>query len=215
MAGDIDTEIYKLDEIILKMAGQVQANLRYAMNAYLHFDPEFDYQPVEDNKVNAYEREVEEMCLSLMLKERLFAADMRKVSGIMTMVQDLERLGDHAQDVLQFSLCLENKQTDNPKIKTLTEYVMKMVDDAISSYIIRSEKGAQKVIDEDDYVDKTYLDIIQSLIEKDQKKEVSSSFAIYTTLVVKYIERIADHATNIAEWVIYILTGYYKDTQII
>jgi phosphate transport system protein len=212
---ELDQSIEVLDEIILKMSGQTLSNLKYAMSVYLYFNKRMDYPPVDDAKVNAYEREVEAKCLSIMLRERLFAQDMRKVTGIMAMVGDIERLGDHAQDVLEFSLKLQNDKMDSQNIKSLTQFVMDMVEDAFKSYINRDQKLAQSVIDRDDYVDKKYADTIDYLIEADSSKEISSSFAIYTTLVVKYLERIADHATNIAEWVIYIMTGYYKDAQIV
>jgi phosphate transport system protein len=211
----LDEEINDLDAVILQMAGQVEENLTYASGVYLDFDPRMDYQPVEDYKVNAFERQVEAKCLAMMLKERLFASDLRKVTGIMSMVQDLERLGDHAEDLLQFSLKLRNSAKDNSDIAALTAFVIKMVDDGIESYIARDEKLAREVIGRDDHVDQEYAAIVERLIADCQQGKVTSKFAIYTTLVVKYLERIADHATNIAEWTVYILTGYYKDAQLV
>ncbi len=211
----LDTEIKNLDSIIREMSGLVEKNLFYASDVYLNYNPTKEYPPIDDGKVNALERKIETTCLQLRLKERLFADDLRIVTGIRSMVQDLERLGDHAQDLLQFALRLKNPSTNNPEIAQLTAFVRKMVSDAVKSYRNRDTKLANDVIGRDIHVDKEYVKVVSTLVEKDQAKECSSSYAIFSALVVKYLERIADHATNVAEWVIYILSGYYKDKQIL
>jgi phosphate transport system protein len=212
----IAEEIEELDKIIIKMVQQVEENLRYAINTYFHFDCSREYTPINDDIVNQYERMVEEKVLNIMLKERLYAKDMRMVSGIMTMVEDIERLGDHAEDILSFAIKLENcEEFKKYEISELAKFSMKMVKDSFTSYINRDVKLAKDVISRDDYVDEKYSDLIECLIIADNDKLISSSFAVYTTLIVKYIERVADHATNIAEWSIYIATGFYKDAQIV
>lgn len=211
----IDKEIRDLDSMILEMAGVVEKNLKYAIDIYLNYDPLKNYQQVDDEKVNQYERSIEKTCLHLMLKERLFAEDLRQVTGILSMVQDLERLGDHAKDILEFSLRLKNPFRRDERIDRLIDFVYEMVESSIQSYLKRDIDLAKKVIQSDDHVDKEYAEIIQELIRKEKESEITSSYAIYSALVVKYLERIGDHATNVAEWSIYILTGYYKDSQII
>lgn len=212
---DIELEIKKLDNLILEMAGVVEKNLNYAIDVYLNYDDSKFYPPVDDEKVNAYERWVESDALHIMMKERLYADDLRKVTGIMTMVQDLERLGDHAKDVLEFALRLSKPGNSNEKIEKLTKFVMNMVHDSIVAYIKKDVSLAREVILRDDTVDNEYNNLITSLIKENENKEIDSQFTVYTALVVKYLERIADHATNIAEWFIYINSGYYKDKQII
>lgn len=211
---DLEIEIKQLDNLILEMSGVVLDNLKYAVDVYLNFDKTKFYQPVDDEKVNSYERWIEMDSLQLLMKERLYAEDLRKVTGIMSMVQDLERLGDHAKDILEFSLRLKNPSLGNKRIKELTDFVLKMVKDSIDSYIKRDVTLSRNVILRDDHVDKEYDALIEELIT-DDKKQNSSSYTVYTALVVKYLERIADHATNVAEWVIYIINGYYKDKQIL
>ena len=212
---EIEKEIRQLDGKIMEMAGQVEKNLRYAMDVYLNYDPYKNYKEVDDGKVNQQEREIEKDCLHLMLKERLFSEDLRQVTGILSMVQDLERLGDHAKDILEFSLRLKNPFRRDERIYHLTEFVYSMVERSIDSYLKRDVEKARQVISDDDHVDKEYSSIIQELIDKEKDGEITSSYAIYSALVVKYLERIGDHATNVSEWAIYILTGYYKDRQII
>lgn len=212
---DIETEIKQLDNLILEMSGVVEKNLKYAIDVYLNYDSLKVYSPVDDEKVNAYERWIESDALHLMMKERLYADDLRKVTGIMSMVQDLERLGDHAKDILQFSVRLRTANKENKRILSLIDFVMKMVHNAIYSYINRDIPQAREIIINDDHVDEEYEAILQDFINEDNDKQISSRFTVYSSLVVKYLERIADHATNIAEWVIYIVSGYYKDKQII
>lgn len=215
----LQEEINQLDKEITSMAGQVEENLTYAIKACFEYEEGRSYEPVADYKVNAFERQAEQKCLWILFKERLFASDMRKVTGIMTMVEDLERLGDHAQDILEFALKLKNRKEDknpiNPLMKKLSGFVLKMVEDAIDSYIKRDLNLASHVISDDDEADKEYANLIDAIIFSLQKKEIEPLFAIYATLIVKYLERIGDHATNIAEWVIYINTGFYKDSQLV
>lgn len=211
----IEKEIRELDDKILEMAGNVEKNLSYAIDVYLNYDPLKNYAPVDDSKVNQQERMIERDCLHLMLKERLFAEDLRQVTGIMSMVQDLERLGDHAKDILEFALRLKNPFRRDNRIFEMTKAVYSMVERSIQSYLKRDVNMARAVINDDDQIDREYSEIIQGLIQKEKDSEITSSYAIYSALVVKYLERIGDHATNVAEWSIYILTGYYKDLQII
>ena len=113
---DLQEEVSHLDSLILQMAGAVEKNLFYAFDVYLNYDPNKYYPEVDDLKVNAYERWIESDSLHIMLKERLYASDLRVVTGIMSMVQDLERLGDHAKDILEFSMKLKNPSKENTRI---------------------------------------------------------------------------------------------------
>ena len=212
---ELEEELSHLDSLILQMSGVVEKNLFYAFDVYLNYDQNKYYPEVDDLKVNAYERWIEADALHLMLKERLYASDLRVVTGIMSMVQDIERLGDHAKDILEFALKLKKANNNQTEIKDLIDFVIQMVKDSVKSYIDKDENLARNVILRDDHVDETYAKLIDELIEMDEGNKIDSAFSIYTSLVVKYIERIADHATNVAEWVIYIMTGYYKDKQII
>lgn len=213
---ELSLEVSKLKKLVLEMQGQVLVNLEYALKTLVSYDPNTKYEPIDDLKVDAYERAIEEKCLHLMLTERLFSTDMRLVSGVMCMVEDLERLGDHAQDIMEFALKVKNtKVSEFPKLNVLVNFVYKMVKDATLAFKNEDAKLASEVISSDDYVDKTYVEILNDLIRQDSNNQITSSYALYSTLIDKYLERLADHATNIAEWVIFINTGFYKDTQII
>lgn len=203
-----------LENSMMHMADSVVKNLELAFDAYLNYsDKEY---PVNDDIVDNLERMIEGECMHLLLTERPFARDLRKVSGILKLISDLERLGDHAEDVLEFALKLKNTEKHtNDEINQIVEITLNMVKDSIDSYIKQDINLAQTVIDRDDIIDKMYAELIDNLIKMSNEGTCSSAFAVYTTLVVKYIERIADHAVNIAEWVIYIISGFHKDKKII
>ena len=203
-----------LENSMMHMAVLVVKNLELAFDSYLNYsDKEY---PVNDDIVDNLERMIEGECMHLLLTERPFARDLRKVSGILKLISDLERLGDHAEDVLEFALKLKNTEKHtNDEINQIVEITLNMVKDSIDSYIKQDINLAQTVIDRDDIIDKMYAELIDNIIKMSNEGTCSSSFAVYTTLVVKYIERIADHAVNIAEWVIYIISGFHKDKKII
>lgn len=211
---NIDKEINNLVNYTMKMGELVLDNLQLAMSTYYHYDEE-TANKINDDVVDANERLIEEMCLNLMLKERPFARDLRVVSGILKLVEDLERLGDHAEDIKAFAKKL--KDYEYVSIKKLDEAYKestKMVLDSISSLVNKDEKQAYEVIKNDDKVDVLYEEALEEIIEGSKENKYPIEYSIYTTLITKYIERIADHAVNVAEWVIYILRGFHKDKQI-
>ena len=207
----LDRALDKLNQVLLEMADVVEKNMEIANKYY--FD-RTSTEKVNDDKVDMYERFVEEMVLDIMIKERPYASDLRILTGILTLVEDIERIGDHAEDIYNFtSRLIDTNSNIVFDIKDISDLVVQMFHHAIRSFIDKDEKLALEVINLDDTVDKLYEEKLNELIEKWNNKD-DSSFAIYNTLVIKYLERIADHSVNICEWVIYIIRGYYKDKQI-
>lgn len=207
-------EMESLNQLVLKMSDAVVTNITEAINYYLE---KCDYVEINDDLIDQYERLVEEMCVNILLKERPFAKDLKEVTGVLKLVSDLERIGDHAEDIYDFATKLigyKEKEEKNTEIENLSVFVMQMINRAIKAYIEKDYNLAKEVIADDDYVDEKYLEIIGNLRNKENIDKDYLSFAIYTTLVVKYLERIADHSVNIAEWVVYISSGYYKDKMI-
>lgn len=207
-------EMESLNQLVLKMSDAVVTNITEAINFYLE---KSDHVEINDDLIDQYERLVEEMCVNILLKERPFAKDLKEVTGVLKLVSDLERIGDHAEDIYDFATKLigyKEKEEKNTEIENLSVFVMQMINRAIKAYIEKDYNLAKEVIADDDYVDEKYLEIIENLRNKENIDKDYLSFAIYTTLVVKYLERIADHCVNIAEWVVYISSGYYKDKMI-
>lgn len=207
-------EMESLNQLVLKMSDAVVTNITEAINYYLE---KCDHVEINDDLIDQYERLVEEMCVNILLKERPFAKDLKEVTGVLKLVSDLERIGDHSEDIYDFATKLigyKEKEEKNTEIENLSVFVMQMINRAIKAYIEKDYNLAKEVIADDDYVDEKYLEIIENLRNKENIDKDYLSFAIYTTLVVKYLERIADHSVNIAEWVVYISSGYYKDKMI-
>ncbi len=172
---------------------------------------------IDDNKIDHLERSIEEECLMLILKERPFSKDLRKVTGIFKLVEDIERLGDHAEDLL-WTITNLLKYSGGIRIDTLlkeAKVALTMVKDAYSSFAKGDIELAKEIIKRDDVVDALYLKALKDIPLTKDKYNLSDDFILYCTLLCKYLERVADHACNIAEWVDYIETGYYKDEVII
>jgi phosphate transport system protein len=208
----LDQEIDQLNQIVLKMGDQVKKNLLDAFTAYRSDSSEY---LINDDIIDQFERLIEEMSLNLILKERLYARDLRLVSGILKMVADLERIGDHAEDIMELNIKYKGfGRVHYDDIDQMFEVAHTMVEDSIMSFIHHDIERANNVIERDNLVDALYLEVIAHIITEDDASRMSSSLAIYTTLVVKYVERIADHAVNIAEWAVYIINGFHKDRRI-
>ena len=206
----IDKEIADLNNILLKMSNQVINNINIAVKSFTNDKENF----IDDNLVNSSERLLQEICLTILVKERAYASDLKLISGILKLSSDLERIGDMAIDLSVYSKKLQNigYPLCNEALDLLNK-VLLMVTDSINSYINKDLLLSKQVIDKDEEIDKAFLTLIETQIPKKAIKR-DIHYAIYTTIVVKYIERIADHAVNICEWVIYINNGFYKDTQL-
>ena len=206
-----------LDGLTQNLIKMIQTTKTYLFDAFKAYETHNeDVKKMDDDKVDDLERVIEEECLHIILKERPFAHDLRKVTGYFKLVEDIERLGDHAEDIFWCSSNLASEETyDLVDLDNMIDVALKMVTDSFKSVIYEDEKLAQSVINEDDIVDDLYLKVLNELPILKKKKKVNTNFVIYTTLITKYVERIADHASNIAERAIYIKTGYYKNKVII
>lgn len=211
----LDEEIDYLNKMLLKMGDVVIDNLTDAINYY--FGKNTNITEINDDLVDHYERLIEEICINILLKERPYARDLKEVTGVLKLVADIERIGDHAEDIFTFSEKLKNVDLKRMKeIDELFKFVVNMFKESLRAYVNKDIELAQKIINDDDYVDNEYERVINMLIDyKGDDYKNYLPFAIYSTLIVKYLERVADHSVNIAEWVIYIENGFYKDKKII
>lgn len=213
---EMDEKINKITEDMLTMFEITINFLKEAGDVYLN-NMVVNVPKINDDEIDRLERNIEEECLLIILKERPFASDLRKVSGIFKMLEDVERLGDHAEDLVWTTTNLL-KYNENTKITTLQNMIkvaLGMVDDSYKAFATNDDALAKSVISKDDIVDSLYLEVLKELPIKKDENNLKDDFIIYATLLTKYIERIADHASNIAEWAVYIKSGYYKDEVII
>ncbi len=161
-----------------------------------------------DSDIDKKEREIESLCLKLLLQQQPVASDLREISSALKMISDMERIGDQASDIAEITVYLigHTERCENDIGKMALE-ATKMVIDSIDSFVRRDLGLARYVIAYDDVVDDWFIRIKTELIELLGKDSIQSEYYLDIFMVAKYLERIADHATNIAEWVEYSITG--------
>ncbi len=211
----------KIDQVFVETIKMFDLTIRYLNDSFSYFFNETNFEEKEkeinDDIVDRSLIAVEKKCLNIILRERPFAKDLRRITGVFKLVDDVERLGDHSEDI---AWCVSNlKKSDKYLVqsKSLLEMInvsLSMVTDAYYSLVKEDVKLAANVLKSDDLVDTLYLNVLEEL-QPINNSNLDSNFIVFSTLIAKYIERIADHASNIAEWAIYIKSGYYKDEVII
>lgn len=213
-----DEQLKELNIEMIKMAGQVETAIAGAAEALIKNDITLAKQVMGgDEIVDDMEKKIEHLCLKLLLQQQPVATDLRRVSTALKMTTDLERIGDQAVDIAE--LTLKIGKTDNVHIPQMAKAVIRMVTDSINAYVNSDENLANDVMAEDDRVDELFVKIRDELIEmaadsREKGKQVGEQ-AIDLLMVAKYLERIGDHAVNIAEWVIFSVTGVHKNAKII
>lgn len=212
MRGRFDKDLKLLNNELIKMGGLVEKAIENAAKALINQDVDLAKKVVaSDDEVNSIEKSIESKCLSLLLQQHPVAGDLRLISSILKMITDLERIGDQARDISEITLYIIGDEfikelIDLPKMATAT---IKMVKDSIDAFINKDMELAKNVIAEDDIVDDLFYDIRKELIDLIRKDINNSYQAIDLLMIAKYFERIGDHAQNIAEWVLFSITGVH------
>ena len=167
-----------------------------------------------DHTMVDMQRSIEAMCLSLLTRQQPVARDMRLVSAALKVVPDIERIGDHVADIVELYLRMGNMNPEGKQEHLLLEMMeeaKEMIHNSVEAFVEGDEANARKVVEHDDVVDDLFDQIKMALVKRIQDNHVKSFEAADLLMVAKYFERIGDHATNIAEWVIYSITGKHVD----
>ena len=169
-----------------------------------------------DEEIDQMEKDIERLCLKLLLQQQPVARDLRQISAALKMITDMERFGDQAADIAEIIIS-ENKSEamDIPMIVKMSEAAVKMVRDSVTAYVEKDLELSRRVMDADDEVDEMFEENKNHLIHfiAEQKGDQGRE-AIDLIMVAKYLERIGDHATNIAEWVEFSITGIHKESKV-
>jgi len=164
--------------------------------------------------IDQMERDIESRCLKLLLQQQPVAKDLRAISAALKMITDMERIGDQAEDITEILPYLSGRAMPvNIPMREMAAAAIRMVTDSVDAYVKQDTGMAQSVIDRDDVIDEYFASIKQNLIDLLKTDTDSGEFAIDLLMIGKYLERIGDHATNIAEWVIFSVTGVHKEGQ--
>ena len=164
-----------------------------------------------DSEIDQKERDIESMCLKMLLQQQPVARDLRQISAALKMITDMERIGDQAADIAEiigFMGEYPDKKCDD--IESMARAAIKMVTESVDAYVKQDVEIAKKVISHDDIVDEYFKKIKTELIDLISKSPADGEYAIDLIMIAKYFERIGDHATNIAEWVEFSVTGVHK-----
>ena len=172
-----------------------------------------------DTEVNRMERDIEHRCMTLLLRQQPVASDLRKVSTALKMVTDVERIGDQASDIAELVLHLHAKSTDAvgvlEDILKMGDDVLKMVKRSIAAYVQVDLAAAAEVIAHDDVIDAAFARISSEIAQYIAAHPTEAETALDLFMVTKYLERLGDHAVNVAEWVEFLKTGVHKSRKIV
>jgi phosphate transport system protein len=162
-------------------------------------------------EIDDSEKTIESICMKLLLHQQPVARDLRQISAALKMITDMERIGDQAADIAEIvQLANIRADEDTAYVGDMARATIKMVTDSVDAYVSRDPVLAQCVIEYDDVVDDLFNKVKQSLITSIEDKQINGEYAIDLLMIAKYFERIGDHAVNIAEWVLFSITGVHK-----
>lgn len=213
MRSRFDKELENLNLELIKMGSLIENSIEASAKALINKDLSLV------KKVNEYEVEIDEMektieshCLKLLLQQQPVASDLRLISTALKMITDMERIGDNAEDIAEIAKYLVDKKfiKDIVHIPQMAEATIIMVRKSIDAFVNKDKELALEVCASDDIVDNLFDVIKNELIEMIYKDKENGEQAIDLLMIAKYFERIGDHAQNIAEWVIFSITGEHK-----
>lgn len=213
MRTRFEKQLEQLNNEMIHMGCLIEKAIESAITALVNQDVELAKKIMaNDEEINEQENVIEGLCMKLLLCQQPVATDLRNVSAAMKMVTDMERIGDQAADIAEISMMFAG-QTYIKKLTHIQEMAAETTDMVVKSmeaFVSRDLNRAQAVIDRDDKVDELFCKVKNELISMIAEDRSCGEQATDLLMVAKYFERIGDHATNIAEWVIYSITGEHK-----
>ena len=213
MRNRFDRELDTLNLELIKMGSMIESAIEYSSKALINQDLSLVKKVNElEIEIDDMERTIESHCLKLLLQQQPVASDLRIISTALKMITDMERIGDNAEDIAEITKNLVNQKfiKDIVHIPQMAEATTSMVKRSIDAFVNKDKKQAEEVCRSDDIVDNLFDIIKEELIEKIQENKSNGEQAIDLLMIAKYFERIGDHAENIAEWVIFSITGEHK-----
>lgn len=211
-----DTDLESLKESLTEMGRNSADAVENVLEALCIADADAAAAIVKgDARINNMERDIEHRCMTLLLRQQPVAGDLRRISTAMKVVTDIERIGDHAADIAEIipHLVTVRKEGDPAVSQAIAmgKKAHQMILDALDALTAEDELAARKVIAADDAVDYDFNAIKHQLAQEIAEDPGKVDAALDLLMVIKYLERIGDHAVNVAEWVQFVRTGCYKD----
>ena len=208
MRSKFDEQLHLLNQEMMQMGSMIEDSIQKAINALIDQNVELAKKIMDnDTQIDHEQKKIENLCFNLLMQQQPVAKDLRVISAAMKMVTDMERIGDHAADISEMTILMSKiKYIPNLEhINRMASETVQMLIRSIEAYVEKDMKKAVDVIASDDVVDDLFDKNKAELIEQIQREPQSAESAADMLMVAKYFERIGDHATNIAEWVIFAL----------
>ena len=213
MRNHFDEQLAQLNTELITMGALCEEAISKATKYLIDNDESLKQKVIDtDKQIDQKERDIENLCMKLLLQQQPVAKDLRTISSALKMISDMERIGDQASDIAEI-VCFVNRSGIGGKvhIADMARSTIKMVTDSIESFVQNDVNIAYEVIKSDNIVDNLFLKVKNELIAGVKDETNDAEALIDLLMIAKYFERIGDHAENIAEWVIYSITGKHKN----
>ena len=212
MRSRFDEQLSLLNKKMIEMGAECESIIALSVKALLEGNAPAALKAQKQGAViDQMERDIEGICLKLLLQQQPVAKDLRVISAALKMITDMERIGDQAEDIAEIITFLNGRSGDEcHDIRLMAEATIKMVTDSIDAYVNQDLKLAESVSEYDDVVDDAFVRVKQTLIKMISENTADGEYAMDLLMIAKYFERIGDHAVNIAEWVEFSVTGVHK-----
>lgn len=213
MRNRFERQLAELNGDLIEMGHKIEQAIEMTIGALNQRDKEKAKKTIEyDEEINEWEREIENICFRLLLQQQPVARDLRVISAALKMITDMERIGDQAADISEVTihLCQSDYKKNLEHIKKMATETTYMVVRSIEAYVEKDKEKAEEVIGHDDVVDELFLKARKDVIDIIHTCPDEGEPATDLLMIAKYFERIGDHACNIAEWVIFSITGIHK-----
>lgn len=210
MRVKFDQQLEHLHLMLIEMGALCEEAITYAVKALEEDSDEMRRKTFEtDEVIDNMEREIETVCLKLLLQQQPVARDLRLISSALKMISDMERIGDQAYDIAEITRTIKNERNRScdEDIRIMAETAIEMVSGSVDSFVKNNIETANDVIIKDDKVDRLFVNIKEELISSVSQDSSCGEYFADILMIAKYLERISDHAVNIAEWVIFSVTG--------
>ncbi len=208
----LDEQLTRLNRELIEMGALCEAAIALSSRALTEDASLAAKVAPLDTEIDQKEHAIEGMCLRLLLQQQPVAKDLRLVSAALKMITDMERIGDQAEDIAEIIPFLRGRQTENSApMREMAEAAMKMVTQSVDAFVKRDIMLAERVVSDDDIVDAYFDQVKRRLIDVIAQSPSEGEYALDLLMIAKYYERIGDHAVNIAQWVIFSVTGVHKE----
>ena len=219
MRNRFDRQLLELNNELIQMGSLIEKAIEMGIVALVKQDVDRAQDAIKfDAEIDQQEKTIDSLCMKLLLQQQPVAKDLRLISAALKMITDMERIGDHAADISEMTILMadseyEKSELDIDIVKDMAKETTDMVIKSVDAFVNKDLELARSVIRQDDVVDELFADFKHQLITKINENVKNGEQATDMLLVSKYFERIGDHATNIAEWVIYSITGEHEDQK--